>query len=91
VPTILPSTHLAPLYVAVNFSNELVLVKADGETEVIAGDLHSNVLPGPTSAAFGRTANDANIIYLTTSGGLFRPINGAYVEGAKIVAFQLNK
>jgi hypothetical protein len=68
-----------------------VLVKPNGETEVLAGDPQSSVLPGPTSAAFGRTVNDANTIYVTTSGALFAPINGTYTEGAKVVAVKLNK
>ena len=37
------------------------------------------------------TVNDANTIYVTTSGALFAPINGTYTEGAKVVAVKLNK
>lgn len=76
-------------YVAINLSNVLVVVRPNGDTVVIAGNLNSSILPGPTSASFGRTAKDCSTIYVATSGGLFSPINGTFVEGSKVVAVQL--
>jgi hypothetical protein len=76
-------------YIAENPFNELLLVKPNGATQVLAGDPQSAALIGATSAAFGRTANDAKTIYVTTCGGLAAPINQTYTEGAKVVAVQL--
>ena len=76
-------------YVTINLSNRLAVVRPDGGVEIIAGAPGSTDLPGPTSAAFGRTAGDDKTIYVVTSGARLSPINGTYVEGGKVVAVKL--
>ncbi|KZV90797.1 hypothetical protein EXIGLDRAFT_719923 [Exidia glandulosa HHB12029] len=73
-----------------NGQNELFKISLkNGTATLIAGALDSALIPGATSAAFGRTSKDKNVVYVTTSGALAAPINGTYVEGAKIVAFNV--
>ncbi|GME39105.1 Six-bladed beta-propeller -like protein [Neofusicoccum parvum] len=50
----------------------------NGTVDVVAGSADSGVLAGASSAAFGRTAWDAGLLYVTTTG--------AGVSGGKIVA-----
>ncbi|KZV95571.1 hypothetical protein EXIGLDRAFT_672131 [Exidia glandulosa HHB12029] len=70
--------------------NELFKISLEsGEATRIAGAPDSALIPGGTSAVFGRTAKDRDVVYVTTSGGLAGPINGTYVEGAKVVAFNV--
>ncbi|KZV93919.1 hypothetical protein EXIGLDRAFT_612301 [Exidia glandulosa HHB12029] len=70
--------------------NELFKISLKtGEATLIAGAPDSALIPGGTSVVFGRTAKDKDVLYVTTSGGLAGPINGTYVEGAKIVAFNV--
>lgn len=42
---------------------------SNGTLEVIAGALTSTVLEGVSAGKFGRGPDDANILYMTTSGG----------------------
>src|SRR5690242_1041675 len=76
-------------FVAVNQKNTLVRVVADGTQVPVAGGTNSTLLPGLTSAAFGRTRDDDNVIYITTSGGISNPVNGVYTEGGKVVAVRM--
>ncbi|KAH8662707.1 hypothetical protein BGZ61DRAFT_432234 [Ilyonectria robusta] len=73
-------------YVTENGQNLLERVYLDGKKELVIGGLNSTVIPGATSAAFGRTRKDRNILYVTTAGGQAAPVNGTYVEGGKVVA-----
>jgi hypothetical protein len=74
------------VYLAQNLNNTLQKITPAGVTSIIAGDLHSSALPGPTAAQFGRTAADHSVLYVTTTGGIGSPVNGTYVEGGKITA-----
>lgn len=66
--------------------NSLVRVDArSGKGKVVAGSPNELILPGVTSATFGRGKKDQEVLYLTTSGGLAGPVNGK-TEGAKVVA-----
>ncbi|KAH8743169.1 hypothetical protein F5883DRAFT_512601 [Diaporthe sp. PMI_573] len=76
-------------YVAENTKNSLVRIGSGGETSLVAGGLNSTLIPGPTSAAFGRRKSDQNTIYVTTSGGQIAPVNGTYTEGGKVMAFDV--
>ncbi|CBF73461.1 uncharacterized protein ANIA_07888 [Aspergillus nidulans FGSC A4] len=58
-------------------------------SEVIAGSLNSSSIPNPTSAIFGRTAKDRNVLYVTTGGGEAGPINGTFVEGGAVLSLRL--
>lgn len=76
-------------YVAENGANSLVRVDQAGETSLVAGGLNSTLIPGATSAAFGRKNWDQNTVYVTTAGGQAAPVNGVYTEGGKVVAFDV--
>jgi sugar lactone lactonase YvrE len=73
-------------FITENGQNSLVRVDADRTRSVVAGGLHSTLIAGATSAAFGRTWMDQNILYVTAAGGQAAPVNGTYIEGGKIVA-----
>lgn len=64
------------------------LVDAQGpiSTEIVAGNLNSTAVAGPTAAAFGRTPKDSHILYVTTSGGANVPVNGNITIGAQVLA-----
>ncbi|KAK9437114.1 hypothetical protein VB005_11932 [Metarhizium brunneum] len=78
-------------YIAANSKNEVVRVSRRGRTKVIAGSLNSTLVPGPTSAIFGKlpSSSGKQVLYVTTAGGLTGPINGTYVEGGKIIALEV--
>lgn len=71
------------VYVARN-KGSLVEVLKGGEKADIAG-LEAEDLLGPTSAAFGRTKGDENVLYVSTIGR----VNGTFVEGGKVVAIKI--
>jgi hypothetical protein len=59
-------------FIAQNQMDELsVLPAGSSEATVVAGSNISTILAGCTAGKFGRLASDANILYLTTSGGEF--------------------
>ncbi|KAI1327731.1 hypothetical protein F5Y16DRAFT_184541 [Xylariaceae sp. FL0255] len=53
--------------------------------QFVAGGLNSSEIPGPTDCAWG-VGEQSHILYATTSGGSKAPINGTYVEPAKVAA-----
>ena len=61
-------------------------VDADGVQTVIAGQAGSTAIGEPTSAQFGRTALDNDVLYVTTAGGLGEAISGDQVIGGQLVA-----
>ena len=70
--------------------NTIEKVGRTGEPQVIvAGDANSTEIAEPTSAQFGRTRADRNILYVTTGGGLLAPINGNEVVGGQLVAVDI--
>jgi hypothetical protein len=73
-------------YITENGGNALERVGADGSRSLTAGGLNSTVVAGATSAAFGRTRWDQDVLYVVTSGGQAAPVNGTYTEGGKVVA-----
>jgi hypothetical protein len=60
----------------------------DGGRATIAGALDGAV--GSTACAFGRGAGDVTSLYVTTSGGLFSPYQGALQE-AKLVRIDVGE
>ncbi|KAG5988299.1 hypothetical protein E4U54_004698 [Claviceps lovelessii] len=68
-------------WVATNFDNSIIAVAPGGEARVAAGGTDSPVIPSDTSCRFGRTAADANVLYVTTAG--------KGTEGAKVVAIEV--
>lgn len=62
-------------------------VKLDtGKTTIIAGRVNTTEIAESTSAQFGRTVFDSDILYVTTAGGLAVPVNGDEVVGGQFVA-----
>lgn len=61
-------------------------VRRDGTTEIIAGVVNTTEIAEPTSAQFGRTKDDRDVLYVTTAGGLAFPINGDVIVGGQVVA-----
>ena len=83
---LLPLTKaLAPL--ATGPGNSIEEVGRDGESQVIiAGIVNSTEIAEPTSAQFGRTAADREVLYVTTGGGLAAPVDGDEIVGGQLVA-----
>jgi sugar lactone lactonase YvrE len=71
-------------------ANTLWQVLADGRTTAFAGGLNSTVLQGITSARFGRTAVDQNVLYLSTQGGLLEDPPGSAVHGGQLLTVNVN-
>ncbi|KUI68668.1 hypothetical protein VM1G_03657 [Cytospora mali] len=57
-----------------------------GKVTTVAGNLNSTLIAEPTSAKFGRRSNDTNVLYVTTAGGLFAPVNGDITVAGSVVA-----
>ncbi|KAF2175375.1 hypothetical protein K469DRAFT_683979 [Zopfia rhizophila CBS 207.26] len=76
-------------YVANFLQNLLVRVTAQGKAKIIAGGPDGALFHGPTSAQFGRTPLDRNVVYVVSSGATFNPSASSgfdFVEGGKVVA-----
>ncbi|KAJ5799217.1 uncharacterized protein N7518_001285 [Penicillium psychrosexuale] len=65
-----------------------VVIRAfpNGYHEVIAGLKGSMDLMTATSAAFGRTQRDRNVLYITTGGETKLPVNDTSTRGGKVMA-----
>lgn len=75
------------VWVTLDEGSELGFIKAgQNTTTVVLGSPDQLTIPGPTSAQFGRTQADKDIVYVATNGGLAAPINGTITEGGKVVA-----
>ena len=78
--------HHGDAFVATQAGDSIAEVKPNGDTEIIAGVVNTTEIAEPTSAQFGRTAEDRNVLYVVTAGGLARPIDGDVVVGGQVVA-----
>lgn len=58
---------------------------------VVAGAQQESVVAGAIAGTFGRTSADRHILYVVTDGGLASPINGTFVEPAKVVAVDTSR
>ena len=58
------------------------------EGVVVAGSVGEGTVAGDTAAAFGRTAQDADTLYVVTSGS---PKTPALTEGGKVVAVDTSR
>ncbi|KAL8790923.1 MAG: hypothetical protein Q9213_000348 [Squamulea squamosa] len=74
------------IWAATNADNRLFAITPDGTITVVAGAPDDLTVAGVVGGAFGRLSDDANIIYLITSGGMLNPINGTLFEGGKVLA-----
>ncbi|KAI0834321.1 hypothetical protein F5Y06DRAFT_157293 [Hypoxylon sp. FL0890] len=70
------------IWAATNSDNKVDVVRPNGSYETVVGGANEDIVGGDTAVAFGRTLQDRNILYVTTSGTL--PNNRT--EPAKIVA-----
>lgn len=74
-------------FLATGPGNSIEKVGRDGKPQVIiAGNVNSTEIAEPTSAQFGRTAADREVLYVTTGGGLATPVNGDEIVGGQLVA-----
>ena len=64
-------------------------VTRNGSQRIIAGVVNTTEIAQPTSAQFGRTWEDRNVLYVTTAGGLAFPIDGDVVVGGQVVAVEM--
>ena len=73
-------------FLATQAGDSIAEVKRDGTTEIIAGVVNTTEIAEPTSAQFGRTKDDRDVLYVTTAGGLRFPIDGDVVIGGQVLA-----
>ncbi|KAF4226661.1 hypothetical protein CNMCM6457_007494 [Aspergillus fumigatiaffinis] len=71
-------------YLASIYQNAITKVSPGGRSEIVTMSLNSSSIHNPTSAAFGRTMVDANVLYITSGGGSATSINGSFVEGGAV-------
>lgn len=70
--------------------NTLRKITADGRTVSMAGAPNSSALQGITSARFGRTQIDQDVIYMATEGGgMLNDPSGLVVHGGQLLAINL--
>ncbi|KAK7921426.1 hypothetical protein PG985_009448 [Apiospora marii] len=75
------------LWITTNPNNTVIAYNEDtGMSAVVAGDQHQETMAGANAAVFGRTDSDSHMLYVVTAGGLTSPVNGSFVEPAKVVA-----
>ena len=65
---------LGNLYITTHIHNSLVRLRPTGDRTAIAGPEQG--MPGSTSCAFGRRADDWDQLFVTTTGGLIMPFEG---------------
>ncbi|KAI1383013.1 uncharacterized protein F4822DRAFT_89615 [Hypoxylon trugodes] len=70
------------LWTATNDGNIVAVVRAGGSFEAVVGGAEEDIVAGDTAIAFGRTALDRDVVYVSTSGSLLNN----QTEPAKVVA-----
>ena len=70
------------VYVAQGPADTVSFLTQTGFHKVIAGSNSSTTFAGATSTEFGRTANDNLTLYVSTNGGILKPVNGEIVGGS---------
>lgn len=73
-------------FLATGPGDSVAEVGRHGSMRIIAGAVNTTEIAQPTSAQFGRTVKDKNVLYVTTAGGLAYPIDGDVVVGGQVVA-----
>jgi sugar lactone lactonase YvrE len=74
------------LYLATHRMNSVVRLSRDGKRVTIGGPEQG--LVGATAAAFGRTGDDADTLYVVTNGGRHALYEG-HMQDAKLVAIDV--
>ena len=72
--------------------NTVAFVKSSGGKQpwnvtTAAGSIGELTVAGGTACAFGRGATDQGTLYVTTEGGITKPVNNI-TEGGKVVALR---
>ncbi len=68
--------------------NTLYRVSPEGKMDILAGGSNDTILEGATSAQFGRTQMDSNVLYIGTNGGILAPVNGI-IHGGQLAAINV--
>lgn len=68
--------------------NTLYRVQPGGNVQALAGGPNDLILEGATSAQFGRTRMDQDVLYIGTNGGILAPVQGV-VHGGQILAINV--
>ena len=79
-------TRYGDAFLTTGSGNSVAEVMRDGGMQIIAGEVNTTEIAQPTSAQFGRTVKDKDVLYVTTAGGLAFPIDGDVVVGGQVVA-----
>lgn len=75
------------IWATTNLGNTVRWVNVtDGNNVVVAGSPTELTVAGDTAAAFGRTDQDRDVLYVVTGGAAASPVNGTITEPGKIVA-----
>lgn len=73
------------VFIASLVGNAVTSVAPDGSSEIIAGNLNSTEVPGPTAIKFAKGGKGdegcERRLFVSTSGGIEYPINGTYIQG----------
>ncbi|KAG8676464.1 hypothetical protein FPOAC2_02561 [Fusarium poae] len=78
------------IYAVSNSDNSIVFFNVkSGKSRIVVGGVNEMTVAGSTAVAFGRTKKDRNTFYVSTGGGLFKPVGGTKTEGAKVVAVKV--
>jgi hypothetical protein len=64
-------------------------VMPDGKVTVVAGSVNSTILLADTSAQFGRSKKDQDVLYFVANGGMAGRVPGTNVEGGKVLALDV--
>ncbi|KAL9093031.1 MAG: hypothetical protein Q9165_004169 [Trypethelium subeluteriae] len=67
--------------------NKLYRASLNGSVDILAGGVHDPTLAGCTSAQFGRTSLDHDVLYIGTNGGILSPVNG--IHGGQVLALNV--
>ena len=78
--------RLGDVFLTTQGGDSVAEVFRNGSQRIIAGAVNTTEIAEPTAAQFGRTAEDKNVLYVTTAGGLAIPIDGDVVVGGQVVA-----
>lgn len=69
-------------------ANTVQKISPKGRVEIAAGGLNSTAIAEPTSAEFGRREDDADVLYVTTAGGMVTPVDGSITFGGQVIAIR---
>lgn len=77
-------------YLTSHIFDSVIRLTPDGARSRVAGGQDNTLVAGTTSAAFGRTRADSQILYVATDGGIFAPVNGQVGPG-RVLSVNLSR